>query len=167
MASPIGKISTAAFPVVIVQPRARSEGSRARTEPVAALPGDPNLELLEVVAGQVSESTGEPCDASPSAAPGEADPSYRMELMGFIVGSLSRAAQAVRVVVPEEPEVDEEEPEPEVAAALPEVALPEGAVEKPDSVPDAEAEPAAPTSYGHDGHSREGAKPEGTLTRWA
>lgn len=172
MTGSIGKLSAAAFPVVMIQPRARSDGGRARADVGASTPEDPNLALLEVAAGQVSESTGEPCDASRNAAPGEVDPSYRMELMGFIVGSLSRAVQAVRAPAPEveEPvgEEEEEEPEAQVEAALPEAALPEAPVEDPaEAEPRKDPEAQAPAGYSQDGHAREGGLVEGKLTRWA
>jgi len=165
---PIGKLSSAAFPVVGFPPRVRSAEARARPEG-GAPPGDPSLELLEVAAGQVAESTGEPCTAAPAAVAG-ADPSYRMELMGFIVGSLSRAAQTARGSAPQPAEseaTDEEDKDAaaEVEAALPEAALPMDPLVEPPAQ-DGEPEPEVPAGYGQDGHAREGGKPEGRLTRW-
>jgi hypothetical protein len=71
-----------------------------------------SLELLETMAGQVSAATGEALDVSRPAEGAESDPGYRVQLMSFIVGSLSRAAQAFRS------EAAEPEPLPEAAPEL-------------------------------------------------
>jgi hypothetical protein len=131
-----------------------------------------SLQLLETMAGQVSEATGESMDVSRPATAADGDASYRVELMGFIVGSLSRAAQAFKQraaqAAPEEPELPEEEveEEPEVEAALPEAVVsdPVEAAQEP-----AEVEPVVEpqvSGYGSAGQAVQ-EQPEGSVKTWA
>jgi hypothetical protein len=135
----IPKIGATTVPTA-ASPRAGGQGAGARLQKAEAQVASQaveravvvnrSLELLETMAGRVSEATGESLDVSRPAQAVEADSSYRVQLMSFIVGSLSKASQAFRQraaaqVEPEEPEaaedaVEEAEEETGVDAALPE-----------------------------------------------
>jgi len=142
-----------------------------------------SLELLETMAGRVSEATGESIDARGGGSP-DGDSAYRVQLMSFIVGSLSRASNAFRqkaVQTQEEPEpepkeVVEEDPvveEVEVEAALPEQAMAEPVQEAPAPVeaaapaPVQEAPLEQPTGYGRQGQAVQEPGQDATVKRWA
>ena len=180
----IPKISAAAFQ----QPGgARAGGKEAQQRQGSPLPvANPevqavvvsrSLQLLETMASRVSETTGEPCEAQSSGASADSDPSYRVQLMSFIVGSLSRAAQsfrdtAVEIEEPEETEEGQEEQAPDgveevdVEAALPSVPDSEGAGGVEGEGVDASPRDDAPVGYGKSGHAVE-EPAEGTVKRWA
>jgi hypothetical protein len=153
--------------------QAKPEAQAATQAVERAVVVNRSLELLETMAGQVSEATGESIDAARSSSASDGDASYRVELMGFIVGSLSRAAQAFRQkaaqVQPEEPELPEEEVEEEAQV---EAALPEAPVDDPVEAAAEPAEPAPPvepqvSGYGSKGQAVQDAPQEGSVKRWA
>lgn len=149
----------------------------------AAVVVNRSLELLETMAGRVSEATGESMDVSRSTQSADGDSSYRVQLMSFIVGSLSRASQAFRqqaAQAQEQPEPEEaeeavaEEPvveEVEVEAALPEqpMAEPVQAASEPEQVVGgADPEPAQQAAgYGSKGQAVQGPAQDGSVKRWA
>jgi hypothetical protein len=125
-----------------------------------------SLELLETMAGQVSEATGENLEVSHSA---DGDSAYRVQLMSFIVGSLSKASQAFRqqaaeAALPEQPEEAEEEAE--VEAALPEEAVTDPVEEATEAPEPEEALPPQTTGYGRQGQAVQ-ERPEGSVKTWA
>ncbi len=135
-----------------------------------------SLELLETMAGQVSEATGENLDVS---RPAEGDSAYRVQLMSFIVGSLSRASQAFRQRAAQaepEPEPAEEE-EAAVEEAEVEAALPEAPVGDPvEAAAEVEAQVGLPnepdpgqeaTSYGSKGQAVNEGGQKANVEKWA
>jgi hypothetical protein len=131
-----------------------------------------SLELLETMAGQVSAATGEALDVSRPAEGAESDPGYRVQLMSFIVGSLSRAAQAFRSEAAEPEPLPEaaEEAEDEAVAEEPVVgpALPTQPTEEAEQVEAApELFPSAtqqePTGYGSKGQPMQQRSTDSTL----
>lgn len=177
----IPKIGSAAFQSA-AQSRTGSQGQQQRQaaqqippQEVQAVVVSRSLELLETMASRVSETTGEACDAQAGGATSDGDPSYRVQLMSFIVGSLSRAAQGFRekAVVEEEPEPEEAREEEEAAAAeeaVPDAALPAVSDDGVEEGGGAEVEQAAPpeqvAGYGQSGKAVQ-VPTEGTIKRWA
>ena len=181
-------------PAVNTRTGGNGTGAQSRqADAKAALPPPPpveagvivnrSLELLESMAGQVSEATGESVDVARSGQGGDADSSYRVQLMSFIVGSLSRASQAFRQQAAqtraqpeaEEPEEAEEAVEEdavveqaEVEAAQPEqpMAEPVAAAVEPAGAA-AAAPPQQAAGYGSKGQAVQDASAEGTVKRWA
>jgi hypothetical protein len=127
-----------------------------------------SLELLETMAGRVSEATGENLDVS---RPADGDSAYRVQLMSFIVGSLSRASQAFRQkaaeqALPEPAEEAEEQEEAQVEAALPEEAVSDPVEEATEAPEPEEAVPPPTTGYGSKGQAVPEPQ-EGKVKTWA
>jgi hypothetical protein len=131
-----------------------------------------SIELLETMAGQVSKTTGESLDVSKPTQGAEADSGYRMQLMSFIVGSLSKAATAFRqqaAEVEEQPEAEEPElPVEEQAEEQVEAALPEQPMQEPGAVePEQAVQEPLTTAYGSQGRAVQEQAGEGSLSRKA
>ncbi len=178
----IPKIGATTVPAATAARSGGHEASAQRQKPEAqaaqqtverAVVANRSLEMLETMAGRVSQATGESMDVSRPAEAGGSD-GYRVQLMSFIVGSLSRASQAFRqqaVPTQEEPpaeEPEQAEDEPEVEAALPEQAV-QDPVQEATEPPPVEAVDPAPqtTAYGAQGQAMTEKPAEGKVETWA
>jgi len=176
-------------PAASAQQRQASQPDAPPPVPVAetAVVVNRSLELLETMAGRVSEATGESIDARGGGS-ADGDSAYRVHLMSFIVGSLSRASNAFRqkaIQTQEEPEPEPKEAvqedstpvpgveEVEVEAALPEQAMAEPVQEAPEPVeaavpaPVKEAPQQEPAGYGRQGQAVKEPEQDATVKRWA